>query len=186
MALGLSGFSSLDCVFWANQAWSRRTVKPPVVATSVQRPLHFVPPGRTVFFFLFSFFFFFHLYCWYDTYSECCEPCSFCPVKMWSKFFVYFISFIIISYDWITVRGYSKHELSTINTLYSPRKICHITVLSHSCLLSATATFFCPYSLRGRRSKGKAKGIRARDHARGRPTRSCAPKFPLPLLTPAT
>ena len=44
------------------------------------------------------------------------------------------------------------------------------------------------FSLRGRRSKGKGKGIRAQDHAR--PTRSRAPKFPLalplPLLTPAT
>ena len=56
-------------------------------------------------------------------------------------------------------------------------------------------------SLRGRCSKGKGKGIRARDHAQGkreegegepvpfsvaRLTRSRAPKFPLPLLTPAT
>ena len=48
------------------------------------------------------------------------------------------------------------------------------------------------YSLRGRRSKGKRKGVRARERARGRreerPPRSRAPKFPLPLpfLTPAT
>ena len=59
-------------------------------------------------------------------------------------------------------------------------------------------------SLRSRCSKGKGKGIRARDRARWRreegggrrgchfiislvpPTRSRAPKFPLPLLTPAT
>ena len=44
-------------------------------------------------------------------------------------------------------------------------------------------------SLRGRPSTGKEKGIKARDHARGRsPTSSRAPKFPLslPLLTPAT
>ena len=48
-------------------------------------------------------------------------------------------------------------------------------------------------SLRGRRSKGKGKGIRARDRARrGREERMsfhyflCAPKFPLPLLMPAT
>ena len=54
-------------------------------------------------------------------------------------------------------------------------------------------------SLRGRRSKGEGKGIRTRDRARGRreegksfhyfpraPTHSRAPKFPLPLLTPAT
>ena len=50
-------------------------------------------------------------------------------------------------------------------------------------------------SLRGRRSKGKGKGIRARDHARGRREEAVlsflprAPKFPLPLplpiLTPA-
>ena len=43
------------------------------------------------------------------------------------------------------------------------------------------------YSLRvrGRRSKGKRKGVRAREKARGRreerPPRSRAPKFPLPL-----
>ena len=50
------------------------------------------------------------------------------------------------------------------------------------------------YSLRvrGRRSKGKRKGVRAREKARGRreerPPRSRAPKFPLPLpfLTSAT
>ena len=55
-------------------------------------------------------------------------------------------------------------------------------------------------SLRGRRSKGKGKGIRARDHAQGRReegnrsfpfsvarlTRSRAPKFPLPYLTSTT
>ena len=43
-------------------------------------------------------------------------------------------------------------------------------------------------SLRGRRSKGKGKGIRARDHALS-PSRALGrPKFPLPLpfLTPAT
>ena len=102
-----------------------------------------------------TFWFFFRLYCCYDTYSECCEPCSICHVKIWFKFFVYFISIIIVFYDWITVMGYSKHELGTINALYSPRKICHITLLPHSCLLSTTATFFCPYSLRGRLSKGK-------------------------------
>ena len=41
-----------------------------------------------------------------------------------------------------------------------------------------------PNSMRGRGSKEKGKGIRARDHARGRRE---APKFPipLPLLTPA-
>ena len=51
-------------------------------------------------------------------------------------------------------------------------------------------------SLRARRSKGKGKGIRARDQARGRREEGNlsflprAPKFPLPLplllLTPAT
>ena len=45
-------------------------------------------------------------------------------------------------------------------------------------------------SLRGRRSKGKGKGIGARDHAQGRREEFLsflprAPKFPLPLLTPA-
>ena len=42
-----------------------------------------------------------------------------------------------------------------------------------------------PNSLRGRGSKGKGKGNRARDHARGGGTRPRAPKFPVPLLTPA-
>ena len=49
-------------------------------------------------------------------------------------------------------------------------------------------------SLRGRRSKGKGKGIKAQDHGRGLlsflprspHTLSRAPKFPLPLSTPAT
>ena len=48
-------------------------------------------------------------------------------------------------------------------------------------------------SLRGRRSKGKGKWIRARDHARGRREEGMsfhyflrAPKFPLPLLSPTT
>ena len=42
-----------------------------------------------------------------------------------------------------------------------------------------------PNSLRGRGSKGKGKGNRARDHARGGGRRPRAPKFPLLLLTPA-
>ena len=48
---------------------------------------------------------------------------------------------------------------------------------------------WCPYSLRGRRSKGKGKGIKARDHARGRREEREVPflspsraKFPLLLL----
>ena len=43
-----------------------------------------------------------------------------------SKFFVYFISIYII-YDWITIMGYSKHELGTINMMYPLKKfvLCH-------------------------------------------------------------
>ena len=32
-------------------------------------------------------------------------------------------------YDWITIMEFSKHEISTINMLYSLKKICHITPL---------------------------------------------------------
>ena len=38
-------------------------------------------------------------------------------------------------------------------------------------------------SLRGRRSKGKGKGIRARDHARGRRFPSLLPRAPLAFLS---
>ena len=43
---------------------------------------------------------------------------------------VYFISTYYFGYDWIiTIVGYSQHELSTVNMLYSLRKNCHITPL---------------------------------------------------------
>ena len=38
------------------------------------------------------------------------------------------LDFFFVFYDWITIIGYSKHERSTINMLYSLNKICHITV----------------------------------------------------------
>ena len=41
---------------------------------------------------------------------------------------MYFISTYYFGYDWIiTIMGYRKHELSTINMLYSLRKNCNIT-----------------------------------------------------------
>ena len=58
---------------------------------------------------------------------------------------VYFISTYYFGYDWIiTIVGYSQHELSTINMLYSLRKDCHITPLPPNGHLSTTTTFFCP------------------------------------------
>ena len=58
------------------------------------------------------------------------------------KFFVYLFLYII--YDWITIMGYSQHELSMINMLYSLKKIIvSITplLLPHNSYLSTTATF---------------------------------------------
>ena len=41
--------------------------------------------------------------------------------------------------------GYSKHELSTINILYSPQKyLSYYTLPPHDGHLSTTATFVCP------------------------------------------
>ena len=74
-----------------------------------------------------------HLYCFRkhiklsdDTHGECCESCSFCHVNILVKKVTRFFFFVF--YDWITIIGYSKHERSTINMLYSLNKICHITV----------------------------------------------------------
>ena len=62
-----------------------------------------------------------------------------------SSHFVYFIFTYYFGYDWIiTIVGYSQHELSTINMLYSLRKNCHITPLPPNGHLSTTTTFFCP------------------------------------------
>ena len=59
--------------------------------------------------------------------------------------FLCILSLRCIMYDWITVMKYSKHEISTINMLYSLRKICQITPLPpRNGHLSTTATFFCP------------------------------------------
>ena len=58
------------------------------------------------------------------------------------KFFVYLFLYII--YDWITIMGYSQHEFSMINMLYSLKKIIvSITplLLPHNSYLSTTATF---------------------------------------------
>ena len=58
------------------------------------------------------------------------------------KFFVYLFLYII--YDWITIMGYSQHEFSMINMLYSLKKIIvSMTplLLPHNSYLSTTATF---------------------------------------------
>ena len=44
------------------------------------------------------------------------------------KFSLYILSLYII-YDLITITGCRKHELGTINMLYSLKKVCHITPL---------------------------------------------------------
>ena len=59
------------------------------------------------------------------------------------------ILFLYIVYGWITILGYSKYELGTINLLYSNPKICYITPLPpppprHTGHLSTTTAFFCP------------------------------------------
>ena len=52
---------------------------------------------------------------------------------------------LYILYYWITITGYSKHELSTINMLYSLKTIFHMIPLPpHNGYLFTTATFFCP------------------------------------------
>ena len=43
------------------------------------------------------------------------------------KFLVYFIYNNF--YYWISIKGFSKHERSTINMLYSLKKNCHLTLL---------------------------------------------------------
>ena len=48
-------------------------------------------------------------------------------IKKYVSFFVCILALHIIFYDWITIMGYSRHELSKINTLYSLKKVCHIT-----------------------------------------------------------
>ena len=62
----------------------------------------------------------------------------------------------------------------------------HQQVPVHAACTKTRSNVACVAGVRKRREKG----IRARDHARGRreerPTRSRAPKFPIPLLTPAT
>ena len=74
--------------------------------------------------------------------------CLFCHVNILIqnikvfKFFVYLFLYII--YDWITIMGYSQHEFSMINMLYSLKKIIvSITPLlfPHNSYLSTTATF---------------------------------------------
>ena len=84
------------------------------------------------------------------------------------------------------------------NSLTGDKVLCSMTAIINRVILSRENDQLC--SLLGRRSKGKGKGIRTRDHARGRreegsfpfslvgPTRSREPKFPRPLflLTPAT
>ena len=67
-----------------------------------------------------------------------------------SSHLVYFISTYHFGYDWIIafIKD-SKHELSTINMLYSLRKNCHIPPLPpHNGHLSTTPTFSCPQGSR--------------------------------------
>ena len=47
--------------------------------------------------------------------------------KKYVSFFCVYFSATYHFHDWITLMGYSRHELSKINTLYSLKKICHIT-----------------------------------------------------------
>ena len=66
----------------------------------------------------------FHLYCCSEhkfshyTYSKYCETLL---------VFVCFCEFYL--YDWVTIMGYSKHKISSINMLFFLKKIRHITLL---------------------------------------------------------
>ena len=61
-------------------------------------------------------------------YSECYKPCSFCHVNILIQnvFQVFCVFYLYITFrcDWITTMGYNKHELGSINVLYSapPKK----------------------------------------------------------------
>ena len=85
---------------------------------------------------------------WYIFFSvcfflACFFPFSCCPLfsllRLYS--FVRFLDnvFLVIIYDWITIMGYFKYELSTINMLYSLKN----QVILHP-YRPITATFFCP------------------------------------------
>ena len=91
----------------------------------------------------------------------------------------------------LSVPIYARYRLSGIfrqkTRLHQPRRSKFYLHLWRDCKIWISPSVT---SLRGRRSKGKGKGIRARDHARGR-SDSCFPRapkspLPLPLLTPAT
>ena len=62
--------------------------------------------------------------------KTCLRVCSICQInsnfvsKNIIKFFGHFFSMYIIC-NWINIMGYSKHEHSTINMLYSLTRICH-------------------------------------------------------------
>ena len=47
--------------------------------------------------------------------------------KKYVSFFLCILALHIMFYDWITIMGYSRHELNKINTLYSLKKIYYIT-----------------------------------------------------------
>ena len=129
------------------------------------------------------------------------HPTDTCHYIFWGKIFPKSIS----------QQTSSKFCLKIFLLLLSYRETCHVNNgLSFNSAEKAKGFFFAVsfwwrmknpdwlsclgYSLRvrGRRSKGKRKGVRAREKARGRreerPPRSRAPKFPLPLpfLTSAT
>ena len=56
----------------------------------------------------------------YDTYDECWKSSAFC---FWFKtVFNFFFMFSLPMYDWISIMGYRKQEMSRKNVLYSLKK----------------------------------------------------------------
>ena len=51
---------------------------------------------------------------------------------------------LYVIYDRITIMGYSKHELSTINLLYSLKKLSNTALPPYNGHVSTMATFSCP------------------------------------------
>ena len=99
----------------------------------------------------------FHLYCCskrklstlYITYSECCEPFSFCDINILFQnviqaFWIFYLYLLFMIGLINTIMGDSKHEFSSINLMYFLKK-CHIAPLPpHKGDLSTMATLFCP------------------------------------------
>ena len=81
----------------------------------------------------------FHLYCWHLFIGWHFDS------KHNSSFLRIFISIIILFNVWIiTLMEDSKHDLSTINMLYSLKMVILHPLPPHTGNLSTTATFFCP------------------------------------------